>query len=177
MADAPELRPITAARSDHTRQVMRQRVQAGHRADLAQPAYGHALQSVAASHAILTATPIASVAVDLVNRVPASVELPDGFVQPLEQRVQRLTFPANQHGHAVVTIGCSGRAFDRVDRTNGVMSPPSSMSASMFLMRRHCAVCCRSSTELKLQKHFHFFVRRHQYYSKTQRKNHHQKSQ
>ena len=71
--------------------------------------------SKAASHPVLTPTP-ESGAVDLVDGLPVVVELRDGFVQPLEQRIQRFPLPANEHGHAVVAVCGCGCACDRVER-------------------------------------------------------------
>ena len=68
-----------------------------------------------ASHPVLTPTP-ESGAVDLVDGLPVVVELRDGFVQPLEQRIQRFPLPANEHGHAVVAVCGCGCACDRVER-------------------------------------------------------------
>ena len=69
----------------------------------------------ASSRPILTAGYVLCT-VDLVDEVIV-VEVPaDGFVESLEQRVQRLAFPAHEHGHAVVAVGGRGSTFNRVDR-------------------------------------------------------------
>ena len=61
----------------------------------------------------------------------------------LSNALYLLKFPANQLGHIVVAVSGGGRAFDRIDAPMEI-SPPCSMSASMDLMRRHCAFCRRA---------------------------------